>query len=173
MPEKPLSAIPRQWRDQYEKGKVAFQRNNLDYAISILANVLKNEPGFFYAREALGAAQFKKTGGGQTGFFKKMIGGATSQPALAKAQLSLRKNPLEAIEAAEEVLSNDPMSSGAHKLPADAAMEAGLVKTAILSLQILYKNNPKDRDVAKQLAEAYAQAGQNEEAVQVDRKSVV
>src|ERR1043166_1199519 len=167
MPEKPLSAIPHQWRDQYEKGKVAFQRNNLDYAISILANVLKNEPGFFDAREALRAAQFKKTGGGQTGFFKKMIGGATSQPALAKAQLSLRKNPLEAIEAAEEVLSNDPMSSGAHKLLADAAMEAGLVKTAILSLQILYKNNPKDRDVAKQLAEPYAQAGQNEEAVQV------
>src|ERR1043166_1977934 len=124
MPEKPLSAIPRQWRDQYEKGKVAFQRNNLDYAISILANVLKNEPGFFDARQALRAAQVKKTGGGQTGFFKKMIGGATSPPAVTKAQLWLRNNPLGAIEAAEEILNSDPWSTGAHKLLADAALEA-------------------------------------------------
>lgn len=167
MPEKPLNVIPRQLRDQFEKGRVAFQRNNFDYAINILTGVLKLEPGFFDARQTLRAAQVKKTGGSQTGFFKKMIGGATSQPALTKAQLSLRKNPLEAIEAAEEILNGDPWSTGAHKLLADAAMEAGLMKTAILSLEILYKNNPKDRETALQLADAYTQAGQNDKAEKV------
>src|SRR5687767_2802302 len=167
MPEKPLNVIPRQLRDQFEKGRVAFQRNNFDYAINILTGVLKMEPGFFDARQTLRAAQVKKTGGGQTGFFKKMIGGATSQPAITKAQLSLRKNPLEAIEAAEEILNGDPWSTGAHKLLADAAMEAGLMKTAILSLEILYKNNPKDRDMALQLADAYTQSGQNDKAEKV------
>ncbi|HEY0550950.1 MAG TPA: tetratricopeptide repeat protein [Verrucomicrobiae bacterium] len=167
MPEKPLNVIPRQLRDQFEKGRVAFQRNNFDYAINILTGVLKMEPGFFDARQALRAAQVKKTGGGQTGFFKKMIGGATSQPAITKAQLSLRKNPLEAIEAAEEILNGDPWSTGAHKLLADAAMEAGLMKTAILSLEILYKNNPKDREMALQLADAYTQAAQNDKAEKV------
>ena len=92
MPEKPLNAIPRAQRDLYDKAMIAIQRNNLDYALSILPAVLKVEPGFFEARQALRAAQFKKSGG-QTSFFKKMIGGATSQPALAKAQLSLRRNP--------------------------------------------------------------------------------
>ena len=145
MPEKPLNAIPRQIRDQYEKGKVAFQRNNFDYAISILNGVLKMEPGFF----------------------KKMIGGATSQPAITKAQLSLRKNPLEAMEAAEEILNNDPWSTGAHKLLADAALEAGLVKTAVLSLEIIYKANPKDRGIAMELGEAYTQASQNDKAEKV------
>ena len=163
MPEKPLNAIPRPQRDLYEKGKAAYERNNLDYAISILAGVLKIEPGFFDARQALRAAQFKRSGG-QTGFFKKMIGGAASQPAIAKAQLSLRKNPLEAIEAAEEILSNDPNSTGAHKLLAEAALAAGLAKTAILSLEIIYKANPKDRDIAMQMADAYSQAGQNQKA---------
>src|ERR1051325_1695894 len=163
MPEKPLSAIPRLQRDLYEKGKAAYDRNNLDYAISILAGVLKQEPGFFDARQALRAAQFKRSGG-QTSFFKKMIGGATSQPAIAKSQLSLRKNPLEAIEAAEEILNGDPNSTGAHKLLAEAALAAGLAKTAILSLEIIYKANPKDRDIALQLGEAYAQAGQNQKA---------
>lgn len=166
MPEKPLSAIPRPQRELYEKGKAAFDRNNLDYAVSILAGVLKIEPGFFEARQALRAAQFRRSGG-QTSFFKKMIGGATSQPAIAKAQLLLRKNPVEAIEAAEEILNNDPQSTGAHKLLAEAALSAGLVKTAVLSLEILYKANPKDRDIALQLADAYTQADQNGKAENV------
>ena len=167
MPEKPLNAIPRQLRDQYDKAIVAIQRNNLDYAMSILGGVLKVEPGFFDARQALRAAQFKKTGGSQTGFFKKMIGGATNQPALTKAQLSLRKNPIEAIEAAEEILNGDPNSTGAHKLLADGALAAGLIKTAVLSLEILYKANPKDRDLALQLGEACSQAEQNDKAEKV------
>jgi tetratricopeptide (TPR) repeat protein len=167
MPEKPLNAIPRPQRDLYDKGIAAIRKNNFDYAINILTGVLKMEPGFFDARQALRAAQVKKSGGGQTGFFKKMIGGATSQPAITKAQLSLRKNPLEAIEAAEEILNGDPNSTGAHKLLADAAMEAGLLKTAVLSLEILYKNNPKDRDLALQLGDAYTQSGQNDKAEKV------
>ena len=167
MPEKPLNAIARPQRDLYEKGVSAITRNNLDYAITILGGVLKIEPGFFEARQALRAAQVKKAGTAQTGFFKKMLGGAASQPGLTKAQMMLKKNPLEAIEAAEEVLNGDPMSTGAHKLLADAALEAGLFKTAILSLQILYKNNPKDREIAMELGDALTRAGQNEEAVKV------
>jgi tetratricopeptide (TPR) repeat protein len=169
MPEKPLNTIPRLQRDQYEKGVAAIQRNNLDYAINILAGVLKIEPGFFEARQALRAAQVKKAGGpgGSTGFFKKMIGGATSQPALAKAQMSLRKNPLEALETAEEILNGDWQNTSAHKLLAEAALAAGLVKTAILSLEIIYKANPKDRDIALQLGEAYTEAGQNQKAENV------
>lgn len=164
MAEKTLNVIPRAQRDLYEKAVTAIQRNNLDYAISILGGVLKMEPGFFDARQALRAAQFKKSGSSQTGFFKKMIGGATSQPALAKAQLSARRNPLEAIEAAEEILNTDPNSTGAHKLLAEAALATGLLKTAILSLEILYKANPKDRPLALQLGDAYAQAEQSEKA---------
>lgn len=167
MPEKPLNAVARPQRDLYEKGVAAITRNNLDYAITILGGVLKIEPGFFEARQALRAAQVKKAGSAQTGFFKKMLGGAASQPGLTKAQMSLKKNPLEAIEAAEEVLNGDPMSTGAHKLLADAALEAGLFKTAILSLQILYKNNPRDREIAMELGEALTRAGQNEEAAKV------
>src|ERR1041385_1978651 len=120
MSEKTLNAIPRPQRDMYEKGMVALQRNNFDYALSIFSQVLTVEPGFFDCRQALRAAQFKKAGG-QTSFFKKMIGGATSQPALAKAQLALRKNPLEAVQAAEEILNGDPNNTGAHKLLAEAA----------------------------------------------------
>jgi len=169
MPEKPLSAIPRQQRELYEKGKAAFDRNNLEYAIQILTGLLKLEPGFFEARKVLRAAQVKKAGGpaGGTGFFKKMIGGATAQPALAKAQLALRRNPVEAMEAAEEVLNGDWQNAGAHKLLAEAALASGFVQTAILSLEIVYRANPKDRELAMQLGDAYTQAGQNQKAESV------
>ena len=163
MPEKPLNTIPRTQRDLYDKGLTAIQRNNFDYAMQILTGVLKMEPGFFDARQALRAAQFKKAGA-QSGFFKRMVGGAASQPALAKGQLALRKNPLEALDAAEEVLNSDPHSTGGHKLLAEAALAAGLPKTAVLSLEIIYKANSKDRGIALLLADAYSKADQNDKA---------
>ncbi len=171
MSEKLLNAVPRPQRDLYEKGLAALQRNNLDYAIPLLLQALSVEPGFFDARQALRAAQFKKAGGtgggGGSGFFKKMIGGAASQPALTKAQLTLRKNPAEALQAAEEILNNDAQSTGAHKLVIEAALALSFIRTATLSLEILYKTNPKDRDLALQLGACYTESGLTSKAENV------
>src|SRR5437016_8471554 len=110
MTEKNLSEMPRDVRDLYQKGSVALQRQNFEYAIAIFNQVLQREPGLFECRQALRAAQFKQVGG-STNFFKKMIGGASSSPLVAKAQMVLRKNPLEAIQIAEQILNSDPQSS--------------------------------------------------------------
>lgn len=67
MAEKRLHEVSRAWREQYEKGKLAFERNNLDYALKLLGKVLEQEPGFYACREALRAAQFKKAGQGGGG----------------------------------------------------------------------------------------------------------
>ena len=155
MPEKSSQEVPRAWREQYEKGVQAFQRKNLDYAIAILTQVLQQEPGFYECREALRATQFKKAGE-SGGFLKKMWGGASSSPMVAKGQLALRKNPLEALQIAEQILNSDPHSSSAHKLLADAALQADLPRTAILSLEILVKTSPKDPALWIELAEAYS-----------------
>src|SRR5258708_820593 len=159
MPEKNLNDMPRDLRDLYQKGSVALQRQNFDYAIAIFNQVLQREPGFFECRQALRAAQFKKAGG-STNFFKKMIGGASSSPLLAKAQMSLRKNPLEAIQVAEQILNGDPTSSAAHKILAEAALGAGLPRTSCFSYEILLKNSPKDLDLNMDYGKALAQAGQ-------------
>lgn len=163
MPEKSISQIPRQVREQYEKGKAAFQRQNYDYAITFFSAVLEQEPGFYECREALRATQFKKVGS-QTGFFKKMLSGASSSPLVAKGQMALRSNPLDALKIAEQILNSDPNSTAGHKLLADAALASDLPKTAILSLEIVIKANPKDQDVIHDLAKAYAAAGETEKA---------
>ena len=164
MAEKTLSQIPRSLREQYEKGKAAVDRRNFDYAISILTAVLDQEPAFLDCRQLLRITQHKKHEGGGTGFFKKMMSGASSQPLVAKGQFSLRNSPLEAIKIAEQILNSDPLSSQGHKLMAEAAMAAELPKTAIMSLEILAKNSPKDQDLQKDLARGYSEDGQTSKA---------
>jgi tetratricopeptide (TPR) repeat protein len=166
MAEKTISQIPRHLREQYEKGKSAFDRQNFDYAIAIFNTVLEQEPAFYDCREALRASQHKKSAGG-TGFFKKMLSGAGSSPLLAKGQLALMKQPVDALKIAEQILNGDPNSAAGHKLLGEAAMLAELPKTAILSLEIVVRNSPKDEDAKKSLARAYSAAGQGEKAERI------
>lgn len=163
MPEKNLNEIPRELRDLYEKGGAALQRNNLDYAIAIFTQVLLKEPGFYDCRESLRAAQLKKSGG-TTNLFKKVLGTASNSPMIAKGQLSLSKNPQEALAIAEQILCGDPNSTPAHKLLADAALAADLPRTALLSLEMLRRISPKDREVLMELADAYMRVGHSQKA---------
>jgi len=151
MPEKSLSQIPRFLREQFEKGKMALERRNFDYALAIFTSILEQEPAFYDCREHLRATQHKKNNGKGSGFFKKMMSGASSQPMLAKGHVALRNEPLEALKIAEQILNSDPHSTQGHKLLADAALAAGFPKTAILSLEILAKNSPKDQDLQHEL----------------------
>jgi len=107
MSEKGLSEIPRDLREMFQKGNAALQRQNYDYALTFFEQVLRREPGFFECRQALRATQFKKTGG-KTSIFKRVLGGASASPLIAKAQVQIRKDPLEAIQIAEQVLNGDP-----------------------------------------------------------------
>lgn len=157
MPEKSLRDVPRPLREQYEKGKAAFERNNLDYAIAILTAVLEQEPAFYDCREALRATQFKRGGsGGATAFFKKVLSKSTLPKALAVA----KRDPHEALKLCEQTLNRDPHSSAAHKLLADAALAADLPRTAVLSLEIVHRQSPQDKDVGLKLARALTLLGQ-------------
>jgi tetratricopeptide (TPR) repeat protein len=167
MVEKSIDEVAPAWRERYHQGTAALHRQNLDYAITIFSQILEQEPGFYDCREALRVAQFKKAGA-TTGFLKRAFGKATSTgPLLAKGQIALRSNPLEAIQTAEQILNNDPHSAMAHKLLAEAAMAADLPRTAVLSLEIVFKNAPRDRGVALKLGQALIKARQLDKAEQI------
>jgi tetratricopeptide (TPR) repeat protein len=159
MPEKTLAELPRDLRDLFQKGVTAVQRQNLDYAIAIFQQVVQREPAYLEGRQALRAAQIKKVGS-STGFFKKMLGGASASPLMAKAQLAKGKNPLEAVQIAEQILESDPNNSIGHKILAEAAASAGLYKTACFAYEILLKASPRDYDLSMAYGEALAAAGQ-------------
>lgn len=156
MVEKAVDQIPRPLRDQFDRGMAAYHKSNLDYAVALFTEVLRKEPAFYACREALRAAQFRRSTGGSK-LFRKLFGQAS--PLLARGQLELRGKPAEAIHTAELILNDDPRNAAAHKLLAEAALALGLVRTAVLSLDILLKNAPGDREIAMRLAEALIAAG--------------
>lgn len=163
MPEKPISQIPFATRELYDKGLAAVQKHNLDYAVTLFMQVLKLEPAFYEAREALRASQHQRAVG-KTSFFRRFVGSAST---ITRGQLALRANPLEALVIAEEVLNDDPGSVSAHELLAEAAIAAGFPKTALLSLEVAFKTKPNDRKLAVNLAAAHAQLGNRSRAQRI------
>ena len=153
MAEKSVSEINRDVRLLYQKGNEALIRENFDYAVDLFNQVLTREPALFDARKALRTAQNKKSGGGGGGnFFKKAWSSASSSPLVAKAQIALRKDPAEALQIAEQILNGDPANSAAHRIIVEAAQAMSMPRTALMSLDVLMKNSPKDKALAIQFA---------------------
>ena len=157
MAEKSITDVSRDLRLLYQKGSDALARENTDYALDLFQQVLEKEPTFYECRKALRAAQVKKSGGGGGGFFKKVFSSAGASPMVAKAQLALRRSPAEALPIAEQVLNSDPTNSAAHRIILEAAHALEMPRTAILSLDILCKNSPKDKALILETVEALVQ----------------
>ena len=143
MPEKTKKEVQPQAREYFEKGIIALRKDNLDYATKLFEQALRREPGFFECREALRLNQFKRSGK-KSGLFK-MFGKTTSTSLLPKGQLALKKDPIEAIEVAEQVLNDDPYSVMGNKLLADAATAAGFPRTALFAWDLVMQKHPDDK----------------------------
>lgn len=166
MPEKTLAEVPAAVRELHEKGVAALQKNNLDYAVTLFMQVLRQEPALFDSRQALRAVQHKRAGARGGGFLKRFMGSANT---LTKGQLALRSNPREALLVAEESLNDDPTSASAHQLLADAAIACDFPRTALLSLEVAFKFAPSDRRLAEKLADTAARTGQRGRAEKILR----
>ena len=159
MPEKAINEISADARRLFTKANEAAQRENGDYAIALFCQVLEKEPGFLECRRLLRAEQQKKAAKSGGGFFKKMMSGAGSSPQLAKAKLSLGKNPAEAMVIAEQILSGDPSSSAALRIVADAAMAMDLPLTAAFALETMVDLSPKDKALVIEFSEQLSKTG--------------
>lgn len=174
MPEKSLSDIPREVRPLFTKANDALGRENFDYAIDLLMQVIGRAPEVVEVRKALRKAQQGKAAAKGGGFFKKVFSSAGSAPQIAKAQLALNSNPLEAMTIAEQVLNSDAKSGPAHKIIVQAAESLDMPKTAVMSLEILWEQNPKDKDNTIKFSEFLGKIGEVKlaERVLIDLKSV-
>jgi tetratricopeptide (TPR) repeat protein len=158
MAEKSLNDLPRDLRGLLTRGQDALKSANFDYAIEMFNQVLIREPGLHECRKLLRSAQMRKAGTGG-GFFKKVLSSANASAHLPKGQMALRDNPAEALHIAEQILNGDPNNNGAHRLIVKAATALQMPHTAALSLELLYHNSPKDKEIGIQLANALAAIG--------------
>lgn len=154
MAEKKLNELLPDMRRLFAKAVEASQRDNFDYATTLLCQVLRHEPGLFEARKVLRSTQIRRSAGASTGFFKKMMSSTGSSPQIMKAKMALSKNPAEALAIAEEVLNSDANNPSAHRIIVNAAQALDLPQTALLSLETMVRLAPKDKALVIEFADA-------------------
>ena len=160
MAEITLQQVPQKTRDLFNKGFVALERGNFEYAIDMFTACLELEPNLHQARKFLRAAeikQFKAKGGGQLAHLVSTI---TGLPAMMQTQAMLKSKPRQAIQAIEKLLRNDPLNLNTIKLLDKAAEAAGEPEIAIQTLAIAREHYPHDTTVLERLGRLYMATGQ-------------
>ena len=140
------------------KALSAVEMNNLDYSVSLLQNILKQEPGFLPGRKAMRAAAIQA----QRGVTKK----AMMKP-WGKLKGKVKKDPVGALADIEEELAKDPTSIDGNKLLSNSAESAGMIETAAFALETVRENHPTETKALHLLATLYLTHGDSEKAAGV------
>jgi len=99
----------------------AVELRNFGYAISLLQEILKQEPEFLTGRQLLRRAAVTKSKSAKKRFFNI----STASVGVMKAQRQLKKDPKRTVEMVEEVLESEPYNRQANLLLKEAAVAAG------------------------------------------------
>jgi tetratricopeptide (TPR) repeat protein len=150
-------------RSLWLKAVTAVELRNLGYAISLLQEILKQEPQFLTGRQLLRRAEVTKKKSGKRSFFNI----STAPIAIMKAQREIKKNPRRAIELLERVLEEEPYNRQANLALKEAATAAGWSEIGVFALRTLLEENPRDIKVLHELGRLYHELGENDREVEV------
>ncbi len=162
MEEISLKDLDPRLQKQVENARKAADKNPT-YAVDILMNILSRNPGCLEAREILRQAQKRVTKGSKSGGgFGKLLSkfglGGGSKAA---------KDPVEGMQAAEELLKANPANVAAHKQLGSNAEALELWGTAAFAYEEIYRLEPSNGENTKALMKAYIAIGKNEEAIRI------
>src|SRR2546429_9280213 len=97
-------------RNLWLKAVTAIELRNLGYAISLLQEILKQEPEFLTGRQLLRRAEVTRSKGAKKSFFMF----STAPVVEIKAQREAKKDPKRAVEMLEKVLEKEPYNRQAN-----------------------------------------------------------
>jgi tetratricopeptide (TPR) repeat protein len=158
--EKELSETP---RNLWLKAVAAVELRNLGYAISLLQEILKQEPQFLTGRQLLRRTEVTKNRAAKKSFFNI----STAPIAVMKAQREIKKDPKRAIEMLEKVLEDEPYNQQANLTLKEAATAAGWPEIGVFALRTLLEQNPRDVKVLHELGHLYRELGEHDQEVDV------
>ena len=145
------------------KAVAAIELRNYGYAISLLQEILKQEPQFLTGRELLRRTEVTKGKSAKKSFF----GISTAPISIMKAQRKIKKDPKRAVEILEKVLEAEPYNRQANLVLKEAALAAEWPEIAVFALQTLLEENPRDVKVLHELGRLYHQLEDSEQEVEV------
>jgi len=157
-----LDDAPRKARELFDKGFAALERGNLGYSIDMLLAALDIEPRLLQARKFLRAAEIKKYKEGKPG--PHLVATLSNLPGLLKVMSSAKKNPAEALKAAEKLLRADPLNITFINALTQAAVAADMPEVAIQTLEIAKEHYPSNTTVLETLGNLYLKTNQTQEA---------
>ncbi|HEX4652897.1 MAG TPA: hypothetical protein VH227_01485 [Candidatus Udaeobacter sp.] len=137
------------------KAVTAIELRNFKYAISLLQEVLKQEPEFLTGRQLLRRTEVTKIKSTKKSFFNI----STAQFTAMKAQHEIKKDPHRAMQILEKVFEDEPYNRQANLLLKEAALAADSPEVAVFALQTVLEENPRDVKVLHELARLYGQLG--------------
>src|ERR671925_2409731 len=112
------------------KALAAMELRNFGYAISLLQDILKQEPEFLTGRQLLRRAAVTRSKSTRKSFFNI----STAPIAVMKAQREIKKDPTRAIEMLEKVLEDEPYNRQANLALKEAAAAAGWREIGVFAL---------------------------------------
>jgi tetratricopeptide (TPR) repeat protein len=163
MPVKTEKELSESLRALWLKAVAAIELRNFGYAISLLQEILRQEPEFLTGRQLLRRAAVTRSKSAKKSFFNI----STAPLGVMKAQREIKKDPKHAIEMVEEVLEGEPYNRQANLLLKEAALAAGWPEIGVFALRTLLEVNPRDVKVLHELGRLYHELGDHENEVDV------
>ena len=145
------------------KAVAAIELRNFGYAISLLQEILKQEPQFLTGRELLRRAEVTKNKSEKKSLFKI----STAPISVMMAQRQIKKDPKRAVETLEKVLEAEPYNRQANLVLKEAALAAGWPEIAVFALRTLVEENPRDVKVLHALGRLYHQLGDSDQEEEI------
>src|ERR1700757_3618104 len=140
MPIKTEKELSEGQRALWLKAMAAMELGNFGYAISLLQEILKQEPEFLTGRQLLRRAEVAKQKAAKKSFFNI----STTAIAVMKAQREVKKAPQRAVEMIEKVLEEEPYNRQANLTLKEAAVAAGWPEIGVFAMRALLEEYPRD-----------------------------
>ena len=165
MDKKDISEVSSGLRNTFQKAIEAEKKHNAEYALDLFKSVVKKEPAFVPAREALRNIERQLTA--KLGAFTKFSSAIKSKLKSGKIRSAIRKNPIEAMGMAEDLLAVNLSDPNALNLLADAALAADTPWIAIEAYSIFREFAPKNEGNLRNLAAVYKQIGEGTKVLSI------
>jgi tetratricopeptide (TPR) repeat protein len=142
-------------KEFYNKGTLAFERKNYDYAVDIFSRILSSRYDHLEARHYLHLSLKNKLGSPSSfitntlNYINRSIGILSSEALMKKGNIQ------EALKKLEKIIAGNPCDICALKKIAEIFYEKGLIPHAIQNLKEAKSINPNDTGVLKKLGEIY------------------
>jgi tetratricopeptide (TPR) repeat protein len=162
MAVKTVEELSERARPLYKRASEAAQRQNYDYAIELMVQVLELEPAFLDGRKLLRSIQVKQFQ--NLNVVSRKMAGMKAATEAVKAQVTLKKNPAQALVESEKALNIDPTNPTALATAAEAAEAMELPETAAFLLESAVQHKPNDVKMWKRLGALFARSGENDKA---------